>query len=61
MKKDIETIRKNQSEMKNKIPEMRNILEGISSRLDKAKYQISDLEHKVAENTQSKQKKRKMY
>ena len=36
MKKDIETIRKNQSEMKNIIPEMKNRLEGINSKLDEA-------------------------
>ena len=34
-KEDIETIKKNQSEIKNTIFEMKNILEGINSRLNK--------------------------
>ena len=36
---------------------MKNTLEGINSRLDEAEDQIRDLEDKVAENTQSEQKK----
>ena len=45
--------------MKNTITEMRNTLERFSSRLDEAEGQISALEDKVAENTQSKHKKEK--
>ena len=52
MKKDIETIKKSQSEMK-------NTLEGINSRLGEAEDRISDFEDKVAENTQSDQQKEK--
>ena len=37
--------------MKDTITEMKNILEGINSRLDGAEDQISDLEEKVVENT----------
>ena len=48
MKKDIETIDKNQKEMK-------NTLEGIKSRLDEAKDRISEMEDKVERNTQSEQ------
>ena len=33
MKKEIETIHKNQQEMNNKISEIKNTLEGITSRL----------------------------
>ena len=38
MKKEIETITKNQEEMNNKISEIKNTLEGITSRLDEAEY-----------------------
>ena len=36
MRKDIETIEKNQSEIKSTIPEMKNTLKEINSRLDEA-------------------------
>ena len=36
MKKDIETINKNQEEVKNTISELKNIVEGSKSRLDEA-------------------------
>ena len=39
-KKEIEPIKKNQSEMKNK---MKNTLQGINIRLDKAEDQTSNL------------------
>ena len=39
--------------MKITITTMKATLEGINSRLDKAENWISDLEDKVAENTQS--------
>ena len=46
--------------MTNTITEMKNMLEDINSRLDKAENQISDLEDKVAEHTiRSKKKKKK--
>ena len=38
--------------MKSAITEMKNILGGINSRLDEAGDQISNLEDKLAENTQ---------
>ena len=48
--------------MTNTITEMKNMLEDINSRLDKAENQISDLEDKVAEHTiRSKKKKKKNY
>ena len=53
MKKEIETINKNQGEMKNTISEIKNILEGITSRLDEAENWISELEHKVERNRES--------
>ena len=47
MKKDIETMNKNQEETKNTMSEMKNKLEGIKSRLVQAYYKISKLEDKV--------------
>ena len=47
MKKEIETISKNQEEMKNTIPEIKNILEGITNKQDEGEDQISELEDKV--------------
>ena len=38
---------------------MKNNLQGIKSRVDEAKKEISDLEYKEAENTQSEQQKEK--
>ena len=44
--------------MKNTTPEMKNILQRINSRLHEAKDQISNLEDKLAENTQRSKKKK---
>ena len=52
--KDIETIKK--SEIKKAVFEINNTLEGIWSRLDKAKDRINDLEEKVERNQSSKRK-----
>ena len=45
--------------MKNTITEIKIILEGIKGRLDEAEDQISYLEDKVGENTQSEQHREK--
>ena len=45
--------------MKNKISEMMNTLEAITSRPDKAEDQISELEYKVERNTQVEQQHEK--
>ena len=55
MKKGIETLNKNQMEMKNAISEMKNTLEGSKSRLDEPEDWISELEDKVEKYTQSEQ------
>ena len=60
-KKDIKTIRKNQSEIKNAISKINNTLEGIDSCLDEAEDCISDLEDKVEKNTQAEQEKEKEF
>ena len=52
-------MEKNQSEMKNTVTEMKNILQGFGSRVDEAEDQISALEDKEVDNTQSEQQKRK--
>ena len=49
----METIKKNQSEMKDTLNEMKNNLQGINSRVDEAKNQINDLEHKEEKNIES--------
>ena len=50
--KEIENIKKNQSEMKNSIAEIKNTQERITSRLEKA-GQISNLEDRVMESNQA--------
>ena len=55
----LESIKKNKSEMKNILTEMKNTLQGTNSVVDEAKDQIRDLEDKEAENTQSEQQKEK--
>ena len=47
--------------MKNTISELKNIVEGIKSRLDEAKDQISDLEDNVGINTKKEQKEEKRF
>ena len=59
MKKGIETINKDQEEVKNTISELKNTVEGIKSRLDEAEDRISELEDKVEKNTQKEQEKEK--
>ena len=52
-------IKKNQSEMKDTLTKMKNSVQGINSRVDKAKNQISDLEYKEAKNTLLEQEEEK--
>ena len=56
MKTDIETMNKDQSEIKNAVSEI-NKLEGINSRLDEAEDWISDQEDEVNKTTQAEQQK----
>lgn len=55
----MKTIKKNQTEMKDTIAKMKNNLQGFNSRVDEAENQVSNLEYKEAENTQSKQQREK--
>lgn len=43
------------------ITELKNMLDGTNSRLDESEDGISDLEDKVAENTQSEEEKKKNF
>ena len=45
--------------MKDTLTEMNNNLQGINSRVDEAKNQISNLEYKEAKNTQQNSKQKK--
>ena len=53
LSEDLNSIKKIQSEMKDTWIEIKNNLQGINSRVDEAKNQISDWELKEAKNNQS--------
>ena len=53
LSEDLNSIKKTQSEMKGTLTEIKNNFQGNNSRVDEAKNQISDLEHKESKNKQS--------
>ena len=55
LSEDLNSIKNIQSEMKATLIEIKNNLQGNNSRVDKAKNQINDLEHKEAKNNHSEQ------
>ena len=57
--KDVEELKRNQATMINTINEMKNTLDGISSRITEAEERISDLEDKMVEITTAEQDKEK--
>ena len=57
--KDLEEIKSKQTVMKNTINEIKNSLEGISSRITEAEEWISDLEDKIVQITTTEQNKEK--
>ena len=57
--KELENIKKNQSELRNKIIEMKSALEGINSRVGDTEEHISDFEDRIMEITQTEQQKEK--
>ena len=58
LSEDLNSIKKIQSEMKDTLIEIKNNLQG-NSRVDEAKNQINDLEHKGAKNhTEQKEEKK---
>ena len=48
LSENLNSIKQFQSEMKDTLTEMKNNLQGINSRMDEAKNQISDLEYEKA-------------
>ena len=56
---DLNSIKKIQSETKDILIAIKDNLQGNNSRVDGAKNQINDLEHKEAKNKQSKQHEKK--
>ena len=59
LSEDLKSIKKIQSEMKHSLIEIKNNLQGNNSRVDKAKNQINDLEHREAKTTNQNNKKKK--
>ena len=59
LSEDFNSIKKIQSEMKDTLIEIKNKLQGNISRVDKAKNQINDLEHKEAKNNCTEQQEEK--
>ena len=59
LSEDLNSIKKTLSEMKGILIEIKNNLQGNNSRMDEAKNQINDLEHKEAKNCHAKQQERK--
>ena len=55
LSEEISSIKKIQSEMKDTLTEIKNNLQGNNHRVDEAKIQINDLEHKEDKNNQSEQ------
>ena len=56
--KDLNSIKKIQSEMKDSLIEIKNNLQGNNSRMDEAENQINDMEHKEAKTTNQNIKKK---
>ena len=50
---DLNSIKKNKSEMQGSLIEIKNNLQGNNSGVDEAEDQINDLEHMEAKNNQS--------
>ena len=59
LSKDINSIKKIQSEMKDTLVEIKKNLEGNNSKVNEAKNQINDLEHNEEKNNQSEQEEEK--
>ena len=57
--KELENIKKNQSEMKNTILEIKNSLEGLKSRVEDTEEWISELDERLEEITEAERLKEK--
>ena len=59
LNEDLSSIKNIWSEMKDTLIEIKNNLQGNNSRVDEAKNQINDLEHKGSKNNQPEQQEEK--
>ena len=59
LSEDLSSIKQIQSEMETTLIKIKNNLQGNNSRMDEAKNQINDVEHKEAKNSQSEQQEEK--
>ena len=59
LNEDLNSIKKIHSERKDTLIEIKNNLQGNNSRVDGAKNQINNMEHKEAKNNQSEQQEEK--
>ena len=59
LSEDLKSIKKTQSEMRDTLIEIKNNLQGNSSRVDEAENQINDLEHRKQKTTNQNNKKKK--
>ena len=59
LSKDLSSIKNTQLEMKDTLIEIKNNLQGNNSRVDEAKNQIYDLEHRKEKATNQNNKKKK--
>ena len=59
LSEDLSSMKKTQSEMKDTLIEIKNSLQGNNSRVNEAKNQINDLEHKEAKNNHEEQEEEK--
>ena len=55
LNEDLDSIKKIQSETKDPLIEIKNNLQENTNRVDKAKNEINDLEHRAAKHNQSEQ------
>ena len=60
LSEDLGSIKKIQSETRDTLIEIKNNVQGNNSRVDEAKNQINDLDHKEAKNNQSEQKEHRI-
>ena len=60
LSEDLSSLKKTQSETEDTQTEIQDNLQGNKSRVDEAKNQINDLEHKEAKNNQSEQEEKRI-
>ena len=60
LNEDLSSVKKTQSKMKDTLIKIKNNLQGNSSRMDEAKNQINDLEHKELKDNQSEEEENRI-